>query len=89
MTLIGESISRTDGRAKATGEAVYGAGRGPVHVNCMFREPLSPDPTRAVDDGYTSTIASWLETDAPYTDLCVSDHRISETDAAALNRRCR
>ena len=67
-------------------EAVHGAGRGPVHVNCMFREPLSPDPTRAVDDGYTSTIASWLETDAPYTDLCVSDHRISETDAAALAR---
>ena len=47
--------------------AVHASRKGPVHVNCMYREPLA-----AVEDGvdYTSYLASldtWLSSDQVYT----------------------
>jgi 2-succinyl-5-enolpyruvyl-6-hydroxy-3-cyclohexene-1-carboxylate synthase len=51
-------------------QAVYRAIRspaGPVHVNCMFREPLAPAETARNFDAYLAGIAPWELTGAPYT----------------------
>jgi len=51
-------------------QAVYRATRspaGPVHVNCMFREPLAPVADGRDLGAYRASIASWDSGDAPYT----------------------
>ncbi|MGC9526702.1 MAG: 2-succinyl-5-enolpyruvyl-6-hydroxy-3-cyclohexene-1-carboxylic-acid synthase [Limnospira sp.] len=40
--------------------------RGPVHLNCMFREPLAPTDS-AISDGYTIPLKHWLNGDRPRT----------------------
>ncbi|MEB3884727.1 2-succinyl-5-enolpyruvyl-6-hydroxy-3-cyclohexene-1-carboxylic-acid synthase [Lyngbya sp. CCY1209] len=39
---------------------------GPVHLNCMFREPLAPTDS-AISDGYTIPLKRWLNGDRPRT----------------------
>jgi 2-succinyl-5-enolpyruvyl-6-hydroxy-3-cyclohexene-1-carboxylate synthase len=51
-------------------QTVYRATRppaGPVHLNCMFREPLAPPEKRQDFSTYLSGIKLWLESDATYT----------------------
>ena len=60
-------------------QAVYRAARapqGPVHVNCMFREPLAPTPDEQDYGAYTAGLASWVDDEQPYT-------RYAETQRAA------
>lgn len=40
---------------------------GPVHLNCMFREPLAPIPAGAPFTDYLQDIAMWRGGNAPYT----------------------
>ncbi|MCX8064155.1 MAG: 2-succinyl-5-enolpyruvyl-6-hydroxy-3-cyclohexene-1-carboxylic-acid synthase [Candidatus Hydrogenedentes bacterium] len=41
---------------------------GPVHINCMFREPLEPVPIEGdIPNGYLKPIENWLSSDAPFT----------------------
>lgn len=65
-------------------QAVYRATSndpGPVHVNCMFREPLVPGPG-VVDDGLRpASTAAWRASPAPYTAYAPQDPR---PDCAAL-----
>lgn len=39
---------------------------GPVHLNCMFREPLAPTNS-AISDGYKIPLKQWLNGDRPRT----------------------
>lgn len=51
-------------------QAVYRATRapqGPVHLNCMFREPLAPTPDGHDYRAYTAGLASWQGGKQPYT----------------------
>ncbi|MFP4173031.1 MAG: 2-succinyl-5-enolpyruvyl-6-hydroxy-3-cyclohexene-1-carboxylic-acid synthase [Candidatus Hydrogenedentota bacterium] len=51
-------------------QAVYRAGRsprGPVQLNCMFREPLAPPPGNEWSGIYGESVARWKESAAPYT----------------------
>ncbi len=51
-------------------QAVWRARRapaGPVHLNCMFRKPLAPDPDGSDLTGYAAPLRAWAEAEAPYT----------------------
>lgn len=52
-------------------QAVYrscGATGGPVHMNCMFREPLAPEPQGENFNDYLLSVKSWLTAGRPYTE---------------------
>jgi 2-succinyl-5-enolpyruvyl-6-hydroxy-3-cyclohexene-1-carboxylate synthase len=40
---------------------------GPVHVNCMFREPLAPVPSNDDLAGHLAPLQNWLQSGAPHT----------------------
>jgi len=51
-------------------QAIYRSLRvpeGPVHLNCQFREPLSPDNLGSVFEDIPDSIKSWFAGEEPYT----------------------
>ena len=40
---------------------------GPVHINCMFREPLAPKPGESLPESYLRPVEGWMQSDKPYT----------------------
>ncbi len=59
---------------------------GPVHLNCMFREPLAPCPGR-IDPGYTDSLGLWKDRKAPYSRFSPGRQTVDETGLAELADR--
>ncbi len=57
---------------------------GPVHLNCMFREPLHPVATGFDSAAYLTYRRAWLNGEAPYTQYIEARPTASEEDLAAL-----
>ena len=56
LTTISQAVSRATGNPG-----------GPVHINCMYREPLAPVRTRSTWGTYTKTLKNWKTTTEAYT----------------------
>lgn len=66
-------------------QAVYRAAqnlKGPVHLNCMLREPLAPVKTTQNFTAYLSSLTSWLKGTQPFTRYLRSQKTLN---APALN----
>ena len=64
---------------QAVGHAI-GAPAGPVHLNCMYREPLAPVKTSEDLSGYFAGIESWSESRTPYVARVQMSSGIPEKD---------
>lgn len=64
-------------------QAIYRARRtpgGPVHLNCMFREPLAPTPDGRDYEPYLAGLASWMEQGHPFTHYAKATPQVDERD---------
>jgi len=69
-------------------QAVYQAlrsPRGPVHINCMFREPLAPLHGE-ITENYLASLSRWQQSSRPYTSYVASSLEVAPVDMAEIAR---
>jgi 2-succinyl-5-enolpyruvyl-6-hydroxy-3-cyclohexene-1-carboxylate synthase len=78
LTLVDQAVYRT-----------LRSPRGPVHLNCMFREPLAPTPSQQEFSKYLSNTKKWINGDKPFTSyeppVLAVDHTTLEQLADNIN----
>jgi len=65
-------------------QALHRARKGPVQLNCMFREPLGPQADRTDAEAYLLPLGAWPRTRAPYTSHGVCALDLDELNAVEL-----
>ncbi len=70
-------------------QAVYRAKfpmAGPVHLNCMFREPLAPIKSGANLKAYTANLKDWEKDTAPFTHYTHAPNELSSVQALEIRK---
>lgn len=52
---------------------------GPVHINCMYREPLAPIKTQTNFNDYCRSLTRWATDDRPFTQYVRHEQAFSDT----------
>ncbi len=73
LTTVDQAVFRANGEL-----------RGPVHLNCMFREPLSPVSTGEDFSKYLEGLKSWQQTNRVYTHYVHSQKFVSANELKRL-----
>ena len=75
-------LTQVNALTAAAGEPGRG---GPVHLNCMYREPLAPDVVPdAFSERYTAGLSAWHTGTMPFTRWERTAHSLSESQLAHL-----
>ncbi len=69
LTTIDQAVSRATGNPG-----------GPVHINCMYREPLAPVKTRSKWMPYLKTVRKWEKGSAAYTKYVTPKPVLGQSD---------